>query len=238
MLGLPIDRTFRGLIETLKRVDLPRRRWRSLSLELHENDPPLTPETSRPCSVKSCGSRIPLPEVYRWKMCVRCRARARREARRKRGAQLEAREALHQSEEVVPRFSAYQNRGALFSSFNMQLKGFVEGQIMYLRTKLPVHAGEGGSQEGDNLEQWKPENAPMMFVFVGEYSIVTGQRDNSDGDGSPVADHAMSSNDPADLDAMRQEVSTMVLELERVLRAQFWCVSNVFGPLWFVIAAG
>lgn len=182
---------------------------------MYETDTTLTPETSRPCTARGCQSRIPLPEVYRWKTCVGCRARARREARQKRDALLETQDVSYPPE-VVPRFPAYQNQEALLSSFDAQLKGFVEGQIMCLRAKL--HVSDSGGQ-GKN-EPWSPEHFPMMFVFVGEYSIVTGQRDDSEGD-SHDSDHSMSSNDPTVLEAMRQEVSSIVSELECMLHAKF-----------------
>lgn len=179
-------------------------------------DTTLTPETSRPCSAMGCRARIPLLEVYRWKTCIGCRALARRKARRKRDALLETQSAPCQPE-IVPRFAAHQNRSALLSSFEAQLRGFVEGQIMYLRAKLYVGISEGDGPGKD--AQWKPENTQMMFVFAGEYSIVSGQR-SDDGANNYGGDQPMSSNNPRDLEAMRQEVSRIVAELERVLRAK------------------
>lgn len=187
----------------LESPDLSCRQWRSLSPEMYEGSMTLTPETSRPCSVRHCPRRIPLPEVYRWKTCIGCRARARREARRKRDALLEIERGSCQPE-VTPRFQAYQNRGALLSSFDVQLKGFAEGQIVYLRAKLY----EGQARELNR--------AQMIFVFVGEYSIVTGQRGNDERDGD-----ARPPDDPAEMEAMRQEVSRVVVDLERVLRTKF-----------------
>ncbi|KAF8556642.1 hypothetical protein OG21DRAFT_1506219 [Imleria badia] len=186
-------------IETLESPDLPCRQWRSLSPEMYEGDITLTPETSRPCSVRHCQLRIPLAEVYRWKTCIECRARARHEARRKRDARVETQGGSCQPE-VVSRFPAYQNRGALLSSFDAQLKGFAEGQIMYLRARLNESEAQG-----------QAKHAPMVFVFVGEYSIVTGQRDHSERDGDAR---------PPD-EAMRQEVSRIVVDLERALRTKF-----------------
>ncbi|KAH0835725.1 hypothetical protein J3R83DRAFT_9548 [Lanmaoa asiatica] len=199
-------------IEGLKSPDLSYRRWRSLSPDIT-----LTPNNSRPCSVKHCRTRVPLPEIYRWKICIRCRARARRETRRKRDALLETQNVPCQPE-VVPRFQAYQNRGALLSSFDSQLKEFIEGQIVYLRAKLSD--SEGRDRDRGESELWKLENSPMMFVFVGEYSIVTGQRDDGGGDNHD-RDHSRRSDNPAELEAMRREVSSIVMDLECILHAKF-----------------
>lgn len=198
--------------------DLPCRRWRALSPDMYEADMPLTPETSRPCSTKNCRNLIPLPEVYQWKTCTGCRARARRKARRQRDALIETQPAWRQPE-VIPRFPAHQNRGALLSSFGAQLKAFMEGQIMYLRAKLHESGGRGES------EPWKPRHASMFFVFVGEYSVVTGQRGDNEQDSHSLAarddGHPRSPDDPAELEAMRQEASGVVLDLERALHAKF-----------------
>jgi hypothetical protein len=103
------------------------------------------------------------------------------------------------------------------SSFDAQLKGFVEGQITYLRAKLYDSVARG--QES---EPWKPEHAPMIFVFAGEYSIVTGQRGESDKNShSHDPDDPGSPDDPAELEVMREEVSGVVSDLERALRATF-----------------
>ena len=194
-----------------------RRRWRSPSPDIHETGAALTPERSRPCSATRCRSRIPLPEVYRWKTCSGCRARARRKARRKRDALVENRHASCQPE-IVPRFPAYQNRGTLLSSFDAQLKGFVEGQITYLRTKLC----DSIARDQGESKPWKPEHVPMIFVFAGEYSIVTGQRGDSERNShNHDRDDSGSPDDPARLEAMRQEVSGIVFDLERALRAKF-----------------
>ncbi|KAF8129063.1 hypothetical protein EV363DRAFT_392860 [Boletus edulis] len=201
-------------IDTLKFTGISCRRWRSLSPDTCETHAALTPEDSRPCAAKHCHNRIPLPEVYRWKTCAGCRAKARREARGKRDKLLETQHASYPPE-VVPRFPAYQNRGALLSSFDVQLKGFVEGQIMYLRTQLH----ESVTRDQGKSESREPKHVPMIFLFVGEYSIVTGQRgDEEDGHDH---DDSMSHNDPGELEAMQQEVSSIVLDLERALRTKF-----------------
>ena len=214
----PIDRACCDSLEMLTPPDLHcRRRWRSLTPDMRETDATLTPETSRPCSAKHCSSRIPLPEVYQWKTCTGCRAKARRKARRKRDARVETRRDACQPE-TVPRFPAYQNRGALLSSFDAQLRGFVEGLIMYSRAKLfdGEARGQGEGASG------KLEQPPMIFVFVGEYSIVTGQRGDSERDGhGRVHNDSRSPDDPAELEAMRQEVSSIVSDLERALGATF-----------------
>ncbi|KAG6373669.1 hypothetical protein JVT61DRAFT_6336 [Boletus reticuloceps] len=204
-------------IETLKFTGIPCRRWRSLSPDTCETDAALTPEDSRPCAARHCHNRIPLPKVYQWKTCAGCRTKARWEARRKRDTLLETQHASYPPE-VVPRFPAYQNRGALLSSFDVQLKGFVEGQIMYLRTQL--HESVARDQGEGESESREPKHVPMIFLFVGEYSIVTGQRGDEE-DGHDDHDDSMSHNDPGELEAMRQEVSSIVLDLERALRTKF-----------------
>ncbi|KAG9312697.1 hypothetical protein JVU11DRAFT_7117 [Chiua virens] len=198
--------------ETLDYSELSWRRCRSPSsdfeMEMLEMEMSLTPETSRACAMKNCLNRIPLPEVYHWKTCLRCRANARHGGRRKRDALLQTSDAS--CDEVVPRFPAYQNWSQLVSSFESQLKGFVEGQILYYRAKI---------REGPcTLEM-----SPMMFIFEGEYSVVTGRR----GDGDDAErERRPEGPDPAedvdeDVEAMRQEASRVVLELGCVLRATF-----------------
>lgn len=222
--------SFNDSLEMLEYPEMPCRRWRSLSPDMYEPDVTLTPETSRPCGMRHCRSRIPLAEVYRWKTCTGCRAHARREARRKRDARAEAQHSPRPPE-VIPRFPAYQNRGTLVSSFDAQLRGFIEGQLMYLRAKLRERGYEGGlGTQAENASRIFLQ-VPMVFVFVGEYSIVTGQRGTVDGENDEGNSHACdrdcdASPSPeaeaeAELEAMRREVSGVMLELERALRTKF-----------------
>jgi len=90
---------------------------------------------------------------------------------------------------------------------------------MYLRAKLH----ESGARGQGEKELWKPRHAPMLFVFVGEYSVVTGQKGDSEQDSHTLTtrDHSRSLDDPAELEAMRQEVSGVVQDLERALRTKF-----------------
>lgn len=201
---------------------------------------------SRPCSVQHCRTRIPLASIYRWKTCVECRKRARREARRKKlgvAAGTTARETT--ATEVVPRFQAYQNRGALVGALKVQLRGFVEGQLVYLRTKLRdaegwvgvdaavdvMAAAADGSEEGGGCRRestpWRAQGAPMMFVFAGEYSIVIGSRSDT-GDGDRIDRHGSEMAE----EAMRQEVSRVVVDLERVVRARFRQVRTLFSSFF------
>ncbi|KAG8215872.1 hypothetical protein J3R82DRAFT_7829 [Butyriboletus roseoflavus] len=202
-------------IERVKSPDLSCQRWRSLSRDMRETDVTLTTETSRPCSVMHCRSRIPLSEVHRCTTCTSCRARARREARRKRDA-LDTQHASRPPE-VVPRFPAYQNRGALLASFEAQIKGFVEGQIMYFRAKL--HDSGGGSH-GES-EPWKPQHTPMTFVFVGEYSMVTGQKGDLERSSHDRDPYPRRPDKPGELEAMRHEMSNIVLDFQCLLHAKF-----------------
>lgn len=157
--------------------------WRALGTETE------MPLTSRRCS--GCQKkRLPLPEAYPWKTCDRCRAKNRRMWHRRRDVLLE---------DAVPHAPAYQDRGVLLSSFEAQLRGFVEGQLVYYRAKLCENSGDA---------PWTRQS-PMMFVFAGEYSIVTGQKAGSEDGAAPEADER----------AMRRDVSGVVAEMERVLRA-------------------
>lgn len=87
---------------------------------------------------------------------------------------------------------------------------------MYFRAKL--HECEGSSRT--ESEPWKPEHTPMIFVFVGEYSIVTGQKGDRERS-SHDRDHSKWPDRPAELGAMRREVLSIVLDLACVLRAEF-----------------
>ncbi|KIK95528.1 hypothetical protein PAXRUDRAFT_140487 [Paxillus rubicundulus Ve08.2h10] len=170
-------------------------RWRSLGVEPQIPEINLTPETSRPCAVKHCRTQAPLPEVYRWKTCATCRARARRDARRKRDAFCEI---DSQEPSLVSPFQTYQNRTVLLSSLGTQLGNFVEGQTLHLRSK-PHESGEG---EPSKL-------SPMAFAFDGEYSVVTASR--GEGSSQSQGDEVM---------AMREEVHGVVEDLNCVLRTK------------------
>ncbi|KAH7886791.1 hypothetical protein F5I97DRAFT_1050631 [Phlebopus sp. FC_14] len=168
--------------------------------ELDVDDTELIPENSRPCAIRYCRRLIPLPEVYRWKSCKKCRARARHEARRKKEAlyAVKSPNEEHEPDASSP-YPAYQHSGALISSFNTRLEHFVETQILYLRAKL--HSTGRSSLH---------KLSPMMFSFGGEYSTIVGHRGTS-GSRPPRPD----------MGVMRHEVDAVLQELQGVLRTMF-----------------
>ena len=99
---------------------------------------------------------------------------------------------------------------------------------MYFRAKL---RDNGGWSQGQS-EPWKPQHGPMVFLFVGEYSIVTGQRGDRERSNPNRDPYAKRPDKPAELEAMHREVSNIVLDMESLLLAKFRWGMRLFFGLW------